>query len=192
MSAEAVRSVTPEEYLAAERRAELKSEYLDGRVISMAGASRDHVLITGNVQALLRDQFRPRGCRVYANDLRVGTGKLYAYPDVLAVCEDERWLDGESDTLLNPLLIIEVLSPTTEDLDRGRKFLHYRAIETLREYVLVAQEEPRVERFSREPDGTWNYAVTRGLEQTVRLRGVACELALADVYAQTRAAGEAN
>lgn len=190
MSAEPIRLLTPEEYLAIERAAETKSEYLDGQMFAMAGASRDHVLITGNLGSLLRDQLRPRGCRTYTSDLRVAVGAtgLYTYPDVVVVCGEERFEDAEVDTLLNPTLLVEVLSPSTESYDRGRKFDHYRALESLREYVLVSQSEAKVERYTRQEDGTWNYAVAEGLGSVLQLPGAGCELRLADVYDQTAVA----
>lgn len=143
---------TPEEYLALERKAEHKSEYVNGRIYAMAGASHWHNLIVGNTFGELRARIRSRGCTTYVNDMRVkvsSTG-LYTYPDVMALCDAPRFEDSHADTLLNPSAIIEVLSDSTERYDRGEKFGHYRRLETLREYVLVSQNRVQVERFVRQ------------------------------------------
>src|SRR5271165_4915242 len=145
---------TPQEYLALERQAAYKSEYLDGNIIAMAGASREHNLITGNLGRSIGNQLEHRPCETYASDMRVLVSKtgLYTYPDVSVVCGDALFLDDEKDTLLNPTVIVEVLSPTTEMYDRGKKSGHYRRLASLREYVLVAQDEVHVERYLRQGD----------------------------------------
>lgn len=185
MSVEPHRRVSIEDYLAAERRAETKSEYLDGEVFAMSGASREHNLIAVNVTASVHGQLKGRACEIYAGDMRVhvpATG-LYTYPDVTVVCGEPRFEDGEEvDTLLNPTLLIEVLSPTTEGYDRGKKFAHYRTLESFREYVLVAQEEVRVELFTRREDGHWLLSEASRIEETLLLASIGCELRLADVY----------
>lgn len=185
MSAEPHRRVAIEDYLAAERKAETKSEYLDGEIFAMSGASREHNLIVVNVVASLHGQLKGRACETYAGDMRVhvpGTG-LYTYPDVTVVCGDPQLEDAELDTLLNPILLIEVLSPSTEGYDRGKKFAHYRTLESFREYVLVSQEEVRVEIFTRQDDGHWLLSEEAvRLEVTVPLASIGCELRLADVY----------
>jgi Uma2 family endonuclease len=176
--------LTPEEYLAQERRAEWKSEYLDGEVFAMVCASRRHNVISLNVASSLLAQVRGRGCEVYASDMRVRipATNLYTYPDVTVVCGRPSFDDGELDTLLNPKLIVEVLSATTEGYDRGKKFAHYRTLESLAEYVLITQEEVRVERFSRQPDGLWVLAEADRMEDILPLPSIGCELRLADVY----------
>ena len=128
---------TPEEYLAMERKADVKSEYFNGFITAMSGASRKHNLVTANISAVIHGQLRDRPCEVYIGDMRVRvtpTG-LFTYPDVVAVCGEPKFLDDEFDTLLNPTLIIEVLSPSTAEYDRQDKFEHYRSLDSLREYV---------------------------------------------------------
>jgi Uma2 family endonuclease len=175
---------TPEEYLEIDREAEVKSEYLDGQIYAMAGASPDHNVITANILGALVPQLRGGDCRGYASDLRVlieETG-LYTYPDVTVVCGPRRHSDDRRDTLVNPTLIVEVLSPSTEIHDRVGKFSHYRRIESLQEYVLVSQHAARIERYLRRSGGEWLYASAEGLEAALRLDSIGCELRLADVY----------
>lgn len=185
MSAVQTRSrLTVEEYLEAERRAETKSEYLDGEVVAMTGASFRHNVIVANLIGELRQQLKGRPCIVAPGDLRVhipATG-LYTYPDVIAICGEPRFEDRELDTLLNPTLILEILSPTTEAYDRGKKFEHYQTIESLAEYVLVSQESPRVEQYIRQDGGRWLFSATSGLDNRLILASIGCELELAEVY----------
>jgi Uma2 family endonuclease len=175
---------TPGEYLAMEREAEYKSEYIDGQIWAMAGATEEHILVTGNVAAELRTRLKGRPCRTYSTDMRVQVGRdgLYTYPDVVVVCGEPRFLDARKDTLLNPLLIVEVLSESTEAYDRGLKFARYRALESLREYVLISQTSPLVERYVRKDNGTWLYSAAEGLEASVALDSLGCVLPLAEVY----------
>lgn len=180
-----------EEYLEAERRAETKSEYLDGEVFAMSGGSRRHNLVMTNLIREVSQQLKNRPCEVYPSDLRVhipATG-LYTYPDLVVVCGEPRFEDQELDTLLNPTLIIEVLSPTTEAYDRGKKFEHYRTIESLAEYVLVSQDAPRIEQYVRQEGGSWLLTATPGLEGRMILPSVGCELALAEVYDKVQLEG---
>lgn len=172
------------EYLEGERRAETKSEYLDGKVFAMPGGSRRHNLVMTNLIREISQQLKNRPCEVYPSDLRVhipATG-LYTYPDLVVVCEDPRFEDQELDTLLNPALIIEVHSPTSEAYDRGKKFWHYRSIDSLAEYVLVCQDRPRIEQYVRQEGGSWLLTATPGLDSRMILASVGCELALAEVY----------
>lgn len=174
--------LTVEQYLALERKAETKSEYLNGEVFAMTGATREHNLIVLNVGASLHAQLRGRSCEAYIGDMRVrvSTTGLFTYPDVVVVC-GEPDLDNGFDTLLNPTLIVEVLSESTEDYDRGTKFAHYRTIPSLSEYVLVAQKEVHVEHFIRQADG-WLLTETSDLGDTVELPSIGCRLSLKDVY----------
>lgn len=184
MSAEPHRRVSLEDYLAAERQAATKSEYLNGEVFAMSGASREHNLIVWNLAGALHPQLRGRSCEAYVGDMRVhipATG-LYTYPDLAVVCGEPRFEDGELDTLLNPTLLAEVLSLTSEGYDRGRKAAHYRTLDSLREYLLVSQEEIRVELFTRQEDGHWLLSEASRLEETVALGSIGCTLLLADVY----------
>jgi Uma2 family endonuclease len=183
MATAALTWYTPEEYLALERHAEFKSEYIDGRIVAMTGASAPHVTIVGNVSAELRTHLRGGPCRAYASEMRVqiGGGQRYTYPDVVVACGKQEFLDGVLDTLTNPALIVEVLSPSTEAYDRGEKFLHYRAIETLQEYVLVAQDKPLVERFVRHGE-FWHLAIVSGLDGSLELTSVGCTIPLREIY----------
>jgi Uma2 family endonuclease len=176
--------LTPDEYLAIERKAEFKSEYYAGEVFAMAGASRQHNLIVSSIIRLLGNQLLDRECNVYPSDMRVKivkTGK-YTYPDVAVVCGTEQFEDQYRDTLLNPAVIVEVLSETTEAYDRGKKFENYQYIESLREYILVAQEPYRIERYIRHDDKTWTYSEFHEAEERVELSTISCELNLKDVY----------
>jgi len=185
MTAHARQRLTAAEYLALERAADTKSEFFDGEMFAMAGATEPHILITVNLVMSLGVQLRGRSCRLYANEMRVKvdpTG-LYTYPDVVVVCGERRLEDDHHDTLLNPTLIIEVLSPSTEAYDRGKKFGHYRRLESLREYVLIAQDRCSVESFSRrEVGGEWKITELNDLNGRLHLASIDCDLALADVY----------
>jgi Uma2 family endonuclease len=178
--------LTPDEYLDIERKAEFKSEYYAGEVFAMAGASREHNLIVSSIIRMLGNQLLERNCNVYPSDMRVKivkTGK-YTYPDVAVVCGTEQFEDEHRDTLLNPAVIIEVLSDTTEAYDRGKKFENYQYIDSLREYILVAQEPYRIERYIRQNDKTWTYSEFHEAEEKVELSTIGCELSLQDVYAK--------
>lgn len=185
MTSLAEQRLTPAEYLAIERAADHKSEFYAGEMFAMAGASPPHVLITSNVNRELGTQLKGRPCRVYSSDLRVkisATG-LHTYPDVVVVCGEQQFDDARKDTLLNPTLIVEVLSETTEAYDRGEKFDHYRQIESLREYMLIAQDRPRVERYVRQPGGQdWLLTAVRDMRGSISLPSIGCELALAEIY----------
>lgn len=183
MATAALTLYTPEEYFALERNAEFKSEYLDGRIVAMTGATVAHITITGNVHAGLHQRLRGGPCRTFMGDMRVqvGAGRRYTYPDVSAVCGEPRFIDGTLDTLTNPALIVEVLSPSTEAYDRGEKFLHYRGIDSLAEYVLVAQDRVLVERFVRAGE-FWTLSTLSDLDASLELTSVGCEIPLRDIY----------
>jgi Uma2 family endonuclease len=177
---------TPEEYLEFEHRAETRHEYADGEIYAMAGGSKRHNGISANLIRLLGNQLFERECGVYGSDMRVkitSTGK-YTYPDVVAVCGEEIFEDEDEneDTLLNPTLIIEVLSKSTEAYDRGAKFEHYQTIESFQEYVLITQESFRVEQFVRKEKNVWTYFEFRLSDDTVKLYSIDCELMLRDIY----------
>jgi Uma2 family endonuclease len=184
MSSPLKKRFTPEEYLAIERQAQPKSEYLNGEIFAMSGASPRHVLIVTNVVAQLAVQLKQHLCTVFSTDLRVKVSPtgLYTYPDVVVVCGQLQFDDDQKDTLLNPTLIVEVLSESTEDYDRGRKFEHYRALDSLMEYVLIAQDKFHVEHFLRQSGGHWLLSETNRLEDTMRLTSIGCDLVLAEVY----------
>lgn len=176
--------LTPEEFLAGERVAETKHEYLDGEVYAMAGASAPHNLIVGNVIREVGNLLKGHRCRVYPSDMRLQVSEtgLFTYPDVMVVCDQPVFLDGKSDTLLNPKVIFEVLSPSTEANDRGWKWAHYRQLESLVEYLLIAQDEYRIEQFVRKPEGRWLFRDYRDLAESLQLPSLNCEVALADLY----------
>lgn len=178
--------LTEEEYLAIERRAEFRSEFHGGEMFAMAGASRRHNRIVTNLVSALDNQLRERPCNVYSNDLRVkipNTG-LFTYPDLVVTCGEEMFADDEQDILLNPLVIIEVLSDSTEAYDRGKKFEHYQSIESLSTYMLVSQSSARVEQYVRREGGAWLYTEAHEDDSVVRLEAILCELRLEDVYAK--------
>jgi Uma2 family endonuclease len=180
--------ITPEAYLKQEREAATKSEYLDGQIYAMSGASRQHNRITFNVAALLHAQLRGGPCEGFVNDMRVkvNDNSLYTYPDVVVACGEARFEDATLDTLLDPTLIIEVLSDSTEKYDRGRKFARYQRIESLREYVLISQDEARVECYTRQADDRWILSKAESLEETMPLESIRCVLPLAEVYARVQ------
>ena len=176
---------SPEEYIAFERLQEIRSEYDDGVLRAMSGASREHNVIAGNLFATIHSQLRRGPCEAYSNDMRVAVelGRFYTYPDLAVVCGGPRFLDNQSDTLLNPTVLFEVLSPSTESYDRGRKFARYQTIASLREVVLISQREPRVERFERQGDGRWTLADDlSGLDDTLRLSSVDVTIPLSEIY----------
>jgi Uma2 family endonuclease len=174
---------SPEEYLALERAAEYKSEYLDGQIFAMAGASEAHMQITLNIGTVLNTLFDDRSCWVYIESMKiqVQASGLYAYPDVSAVCGERQFLDEHRDTLLNPTVIFEVLSPSTQDYDRRKKFMRYRALESLRDYVLVSQSDVRVEYFSRQGDN-WVPHEIRNLDDSLYLPSIEATLTLRSIY----------
>ncbi len=175
--------VTPAEYLTAERKSEQKSEYINGRVYAMAGASRVHNLLALNTASELRAQLRGRACEVYVNEMRVKVERtgMYTYPDVVGLCEEPRFEDTEVDTLLNPTVIIEVLSPSTERYDRGEKFAHYRRLESLREYILIAQDIWRIEHYRREGD-SWVLTEVSEPDAALVISSPPCTIRLSDIY----------
>lgn len=187
MATAALNRYTPEEYLALERHAEFKSEYIDGRIIAMTpGGSAPHNIVGGNIYVGLVTRFIGRRCHVFFSDVRVqfGRGTNYTYPDVMALCGTPRYLDGVQDTLINPSLVVEVLSDSTAGYDRGDKFNGYKAIASLREYVLVAQDEVRVEHFVRGGD-FWSSALITDLDAVVELRSVGCSIPMREIYRRT-------
>ena len=177
--------LTPEEYLASERAGDQKHEYHQGEVFAMVGASFEHVGIVSNLVISLGNQLQSRPCRVFSSDLRVKVSRtgLYTYPDVGVVCDQPQFDDAYNDTLLNPRVIIEVLSASTENYDRGKKFAHYRSVESLTEYLLVAQDQPRVEQYVRQANDDWLLHEATEREETIHLPSIECDLKLSDVYA---------
>jgi Uma2 family endonuclease len=175
--------LTPTEYLELERKSEFRSEYIAGRIFAMSGASRRHGLIAGNLFRELSSQMRGRTCEAHINDLRVKVSPtgMYTYPDIVAVCGEVLLEDEHLDTLLNPTMIVEVLSETTEAYDRGEKFAHYRRLDSLRDYVLVGQDKIRIEHFRREGE-EWILSEVSGSEATLHLGSIDCHVAVAAIY----------
>lgn len=189
MTALTKRHFTQEEYLALEAKAQYKSQYVSGEIFAMAGAQPWHVKITGNLVAGLHARFRGRPCDVFFADmrLRVKSSDLVTYPDVMALCGEPVYdTDASPQSLLNPQVIFEVLSPSTEAFDRGEKFARYRSIETLADYVLVSSDQMLVEHYARQPDGRWLLSEYQLPEQAVPLACVGCELPLAEIYERVK------
>lgn len=176
--------ISPQEYLRLERQAEYKSEYLNGEIFAMTGASRQHNLITLNISSSLLGQLKGRPCEVYAVDMRVKVraNGLYTYPDVAVVCGEPEFEDDSVDTLLNPTVLVEVLSQSTERYDRIAKSSYHHTIESLAEHLLVAQHEVRVEQHVRQANGSWLRSEHLTLDRTVELGSINCSLKLSDMY----------
>lgn len=180
--------VTRQEYLEQERRAETKSEYHDGVIVAMSGASNRHDRIVVNTLGELYNLLRGTPCEARSSDTRVYVPSYnrYFYPDVLVSCPDAQFEDEDEDTLLNPIIIFEALSDSTERTDRRLKADCYRTLPSLAAYVLIAQDEPRVEIFTPQPDSAWRMQVVSGLDGIIELPAIACRLRLADMYARVR------
>jgi Uma2 family endonuclease len=184
---------TVDEYLAIERAAEDRHEYVDGQIYAMAGESGEHGDISVNVVGLLFGQLKGKPCRARTKDTKVRSGPaprsgrntsgLYSYPDVVVVCDEPEYHDDHRDVILNPTAIVEVLSPATEAFDRGEKFERYQKWNpTLSDYLLVSQDRPSVEHFHRHADGSWSFHRYSGLDATVNISSIECSLKLGDVY----------
>ena len=180
-----LRLFTEEQYLDFEETALEKSEFYQGRIYAMAGGSYDHATISLNIGGELRSLVKGKECQVSSSDTRVKipNSSLNTYPDVTVICgKPELHLYNNTQTILNPMLIVEVLSPTTEKYDRGAKFENYKQISTLTDYLLVAQDRAKVEHFVRQSDESWSCTVSEGLDATVKLDSLECELPLSEIY----------
>jgi Uma2 family endonuclease len=175
---------TPQAYLEFERASDEKHEFIDGEIFLMAGASANHNVILANTLASLHAQLRQQPCVVYPSDMRIKISQsgMYTYPDISVVCGSPVFDDSERDSLLNPTVIVEVLSPTTESYDRGKKFQHYRTLESLQAYMLIAQDSIRIERYLRQPNDQWLLSDVTDLEAALELPSISCTLLLRDVY----------
>jgi len=183
MASDPLRRLSIPEYLAFERQAETKNDYLKGEIFAMAGASRQHNRITLNLVVALEAQLEDRDCEVFSSEMRVRTPTdLFTYPDVAVVCGPARFEDAELDTLLNPIVVIEVLSKSTEAYDRGTKLSHYRSIPSLQEALLVAQDQVHVEQFVRQSGNEWLFRELDDLAAEVELPSISCTLPLRRVY----------
>jgi len=184
MSAVPVPLISSAEYLRMERLAQFMSEYHRGQVVAMSGASRIHNRIGTNLIYVLESQLRRGSCNVYSSELRVSVrgGESYLYPDIVVTCRREQFQDDRFDTLVNPILVIEILSASTEGYDRGAKFLDYQAVPSLREYVLITQSPRRFEIYRRQADGAWLYQSWAFSPPPLVLHSVDCTLSADDVY----------
>ena len=186
MSTIPVRRSTPSEYLAIERAADHRSEFFRGEMFAMAGASYAHNLIVSNLVRELGNRTKGGPCQTLSSDMRLlveETG-LYTYPDALVICDPPEFVDDRRDTLVNPTIVLEVLSKSTEVYDRGKKSSHYRQLASLREYMLVSQDEARIEHYARQPDGHWLLTDAVGLDSSLSLPTLSCEIPLAEIYAR--------
>lgn len=187
MSTNTARKFTLEEYIAIEEASEMKHEFRDGEVLAMAGAAPDHVGIVSDLTYLIRSQLRGNHCRVYAADLRVRVTPQgrYSYPDLVVVCGTPVFDDTKPQALINPTLIIGVLSDSTAAYDWGDKFHDYRQVPTLTDYLLVAQDQAYIEHYQRQGESElWLYQAAEGLDATLLISGLNLSLPLVDVYAQ--------
>ncbi|MCX6594108.1 MAG: Uma2 family endonuclease [Acidobacteria bacterium] len=186
MSALPIPHLSLEAYLEIERAAVHRSEYRDGLVVSMAGGTSLHDLIIMNTGAALHSASRDLPCRVHGGNLQVyiASFNVATYPDAMVICGPTLFARRRNDLVENPSLIIEVLSPSTEAYDRGRKFEYYRALPSLREYILISQDQPQVEQFSRQPDDSWRITVHRGLSAAVTMAAINASIQLKDLYAK--------
>lgn len=178
--------ISPREYLVFERASRVRHEYYNGEIFAMTGASRNHNRLSVNLARRLAEAFDDGRCEVFMNDMRVKVDEtgLYTYPDAVVTCGESRFEDDELDTLLNPRVVIEILSDSTEKYDRGEKFAQYRNLESLSDYILVSQHRPRVEYFSRRDDGSWLMRTTEGLEDSFCIPSIDVVLDMADLYAR--------
>jgi Uma2 family endonuclease len=176
--------LTPQEYLEIERKAEFRSEYHGGEMFAMAGATRAHNLVNTNAVAELRDQLRHTPCEVYSNDMRVyiPAAGLYTYPDIVVVCDRPQFADEEFDTLLNPVLVGEVLSPSTEVYDRTDNFEMVQSIPSLQEYLLLRADRMHADLLTRQSDSKWLLAPASRVEDVVEFSSIPCRLVLKDIY----------
>ncbi|MDA1052221.1 MAG: Uma2 family endonuclease [Planctomycetota bacterium] len=183
MSTAEKRFISSDEYLTIERASEFRHEYYNGEMFAMSGATRAHNVIAGNIFRRFLDQFENRDCEAYMADMRVKVDRkgLYTYPDVVTACAPG-FEDDELDTLINPRVIVEVLSKSTEGYDRGTKFEMYRRLPSLQDYVLVSQDKMHVEHFQRQPDGRWILEEFDSPERTLAFETSNCILNVADVY----------
>jgi Uma2 family endonuclease len=185
MSTAPQRKLTAVEYLAIERDAPVKSEFYAGEMFAMAGASREHNAVNENLSLEIGSRLKGSPCRTFSRDQRVLVDRtgLYTYPDLVIVCGTPEYAADDRDTLVNPRVVIEVLSPSTERYDRTTKFLHYRQLPSVEEYVLVAQDAAWCERYVRQPDGAWAQVQFVGLDAVLEFKSVPVAVPLADIYA---------
>jgi Uma2 family endonuclease len=180
-------SYSPEEYLALERKADKKHEYINGEIYDMAGDNEVHNIICGNIFAELHIHLRNSPCKVYNSDMKVGLARnrKFHYPDVTIVCGEVKFNDVEKDVVTNPLVLVEVLSDSTAAYDRGKKFQYYQQINSFREYILIAQDEPVIERLVKQETGGWLYTKFEGLENSIYIESIDAHISIQNIYAKT-------
>jgi Uma2 family endonuclease len=173
-----------EEYLEMETAAEYKSEYYNGEVFAMSGGSYKHSVICVNLIWGIRESVANKDCTAFESNMKLDIPKfnLFVYPDVMAVCGDIEFFENRTDTIRNPILVIEVASPGTQSFDRIQKFAYYRSVPSVKEYVLVSQDEPLIETYYKQNEKIWIYTVARGFEDTITFRTIECELELREIY----------
>jgi Uma2 family endonuclease len=184
MSTQSKTFITPEEYLERERKAEYKSEYYNGEIFAMPGVSRWHDRINVPLYGLIGQHLRGGKCEVFSSSMRVSVeaSGLYSYPDLSVACGEALFADSYVDTLMNPILLVEILSPSTEAYDRGRKAIMYRKIPSLHELLLISQDSYEVELYRRQPDEAWSFLEASGLEASIELTSIGYTLRLSELY----------
>lgn len=175
---------TRDEYLEMEARAECKSEFYKGEIVAMTGGSPKHSIICFNLNGELREAIRDKECSGFESNMKleIAEADAFVYPDLMVVCGEIELAKDTMDAITNPVLVVEVLSPSTESFDRGKKFEYYRMVPSLRQYILVSQEEPMVESYYKEGESRWIYTVAKGIEQAILFQSLGCEIALKEIY----------
>lgn len=184
MSTQKIKKLTPEEYLDIERNAEFKSEYYNGEMFALAGASYVHNKISSNIHVSLANQLKGKECQVFQSDLKTKeqVSGLFTYPDIVLICGEPEFYDEEKDVVVNPTVIMEILSKSTETYDRGFKFELYRRIKSLKDYLMVSQDKISIEYYSRNTDNSWTLKEFSNINQSIELKSIDCILDLKDVY----------
>jgi Uma2 family endonuclease len=184
MSAQPHHRMTPEEYLVFEEQSSEKHEYYGGQIVALAGGNQAHSIICSNLNALLHSQLRKRPCVIYTSDMKIRADqpRKYMYPDLAIVCGESQFEDPTRRVLLNPAVIIEVLSDSTEQYDRGKKFQYYRSIATVQEYILVAQDAKHIDHYRRQSENLWVLTSINGDDGVLELPTLECRLYLAEIY----------
>jgi Uma2 family endonuclease len=184
MSTSAISYLTPEQYLENERKAEFRSEYVNGEVVAMSGGTLNNAWLVANTLSRLTDQLRGKSCGAVANDVRLFCAQynLFTYPDIIVTCGPHQFLDPRRDTITDATAIVEVLSPSTMNYDQGEKFRYYRSLQSFREYLLLAQDAVRAEHHVRQPDGAWLFREFLSPQSEIELKSIGCRLKLDSLY----------
>lgn len=184
MAVPATIATSPQEYLALERASKEKHEYFQGRVIALAGASLGHNRLVSNILREIGSHLKDKGCEILPSDIRISipSRESYMYPDAVIVCGKPEMEDDRFDTLKNPVVIFEILSPSTEDHDRGKKFFFYRQIPSFKEYILVDSTSPFIEVSRRGEDGAWKFETVEDIQAQLFISSVGISIPLAEIY----------